>query len=126
MKKVSLRVSSMAAAALIVGLFCSNPAFAVGVWDDNVTLLGVSPNGEWSTGDDVRIKKAAGGSGCTVVKFRPGYGSIPATSVGIDVRNRIYATALAAYIAAKPVSIWVYDIPNCYGVALIFTNSSGF
>lgn len=24
----------------------------------------------------------------------------------------------AAYMSSKPVSIWVYDIPNCYGLML--------
>jgi hypothetical protein len=122
MKKIFLAV--IATVVTFAGF--SNSAFATGVWDDNVTLLGVSPNGDYAAGDDVRVKKAAGNSGCTVVKFRPGSGNIPATSVGIDARNRIYATALAAYLVDKPVSIWVYDTVNCYGVALIFTDSSGF
>lgn len=114
-------------ALLCMSLFCVSNAFATGVWDDNVTLVGVNPNGNSQGGDEVRIKKATGGnSGCTVVKFRPGFGNITSDSNGIDARNRIYATALGAFLSDKPVSIWVWDTTNCYGLMLVFTDSSGF
>ena len=123
----------MSSRAVIIGtllwmsLLCVNSAFAAGVWDDNVILVGLNPNGNYAGGDEVRIKKASGGnSGCTVVKFRPGSGSIPADATGIAVRDRIYATALAAYLSDKPVSIWVWDTADCYGVMLVFTDSTGF
>lgn len=111
---------------LTAGLFWTSIGFTAGVWDDNVVLLGVNANGSYQIADEVRIKKASGGnSGCTVVKFRPGSGSIPADTNGTAARDRIYATALAAYLTDKPVSIWVWDT-NCYGVMLVFTDSSGF
>lgn len=114
-------------ALLCMSLLCISNAFAAGVWDDNVVLVGLNPSGNYQTGDEVRIKKTSGGSsGCTVVKFRPGYGNIPPDSTGIDARNRIYATALAAFLSDKPVSIWVWDTTNCYGLMLVFTDSSGF
>lgn len=115
-------------AAVWVGLCCINSAFAQsGTWDDNVTLVGVNPNGNYQGGDEVRIKKtSAGNSGCTVVKFRPGFGNIPADDNGIAARNRIYVTALAAYLSDKPVSIWVWDTAACYGLMLVFTDSFGF
>ena len=114
-------------ALLAMSLFCISSAFAAGVWDDNVTIVGVNPNGNYQTGGEVRIKKASGGnSGCTVVIFSPGFGNIPSDSNGIDARNRIYATALAAYMSNIPVSVWVWDTTNCYGLSLVFTNTSGF
>jgi hypothetical protein len=118
---------TISGALLLCGLLCMQNAFAVGVWDDNVVLVGLNPNGNYQGGDEVRIKKATGGaSGCTVVKFRPGFGNLPSDGNGIDARNRIYATALAAFMADKPVSIWVWDTTNCYGLMLVFTDSSGF
>jgi hypothetical protein len=114
-------------ALLLTSLLCTNSAFAVGVLDDNATLVGLNPNGNYIGGDEVRIKKAsAGASGCTVVKFRPGFGNLPADANGIAARDRIYATALAAYLSDKPVSIWVWDTANCYGLMLVFTDTSAF
>ena len=114
-------------ALLCMSISCVSSAFAAGVWDDNATLLGVNPNGNYQGGDEIRIKKAtAGSSGCTVVKFRPGFGNITSDSNGIDARNRIYATALAAYLSDKPVSIWVWDTANCYGLMLVLSDSGGF
>jgi hypothetical protein len=109
-----------------LSLFAGN-AEALGVWDMNVTPVGLNPNGDYVNGDEVRIKKANGNtSGCTVVKFRTGYGNIPANENGVAARNRIYATALAAYLADKPVSIWVWDTANCYGLMLEFTDANAF
>ncbi len=72
-------------------------------------------------------KKTTGGnSGCTVVKFKPGFGNIPNDADGIDARNRIYSAALAAFLSNKTVSIWVYDVPNCYGSMLIIGDAAPF
>jgi len=112
---------------LLICLFSANNSFATGVWDQSTVLVGVNPNADWQTGDTVSVKKAAlGPSGCTVVKFRPGYGNMPLADNGIAARNRIFATALAAYLSATPVSIWVYDTANCYGLMLEFTDSAPF
>lgn len=108
-------------------LFFVSSVFAAGVWDDNVLLVGVNPNGNYLGGDEVRIKKnSTGTSGCTVVKFRPGFGNIPADSNGVDARERIYALALTAFMTDKPVSIWVWDTTNCYGLMMVFTDTGGF
>ena len=121
------RLKTTYGALMLTGLLSINFAFADGVWDDNVVLIGLNPNGNFQGGDEVRIKKATGGaSGCTIVKFRPGFGNLPADSSGIDARNRIYAAALAAFMADKPVSIWVWDTTNCYGLMLEFTDGSPF
>lgn len=117
----------LAASLLSLCVLPAGSGSAAGVWDVDVTLLGVNPNGDYQSGDEVRIKKSTpSSSGCTVVKFRPGYGNLPGGEVGVAARDRIYATALAAFLAGQPVSIWVWDVTNCYGVMLEFTDSAPF
>ena len=110
---------TLAVAGLATVFFQAN-AFAVGTWDLNATLVGINANGDYIGGEEVRVKKTdTGSSGCAVVKFKPGQGNIPATAAGAAARDRIYAAALAALMAGSPVSIWVYDTTNCYGVMLV-------
>lgn len=47
---------------LTASLFWMSNGFGAGVWDDNVVLLGVNGNGSYQTADEIRIKKASGGS----------------------------------------------------------------
>ena len=105
----------------------TSSVYAVGTWDKGETILGLNPNGDFVAGDEVRIKKASTGtSGCEVVKFKPGFGNIPNDPNGIATRDRIYSTALAAFLAGKKVSIWVYDVPNCYGLMLTIGDTNPF
>ena len=119
-----MRVLISLAVAVFATVFCPMNAFAVGIWDQNAMLVGVNANADYVGGEEVSVKKStAGVSGCAVVKFKPGQGNIPATAAGAAARDRIYAAALAALMAGSPVSIWVYDTTNCYGVMLVVGDS---
>jgi hypothetical protein len=112
-------------AVILISL--SGNLLAAGVWDNSVTIVGLNPNGDWQSPIEVRIKiKTKGGSGCEVIKFRPGKGNIQNSPEGIGAVNRIYSTALAAFMSEKKISIWVYDIPNCFGLMLVIGDTGGF
>jgi hypothetical protein len=115
-------------ACLVLSLVCiSGDALAVGVWDIGVTIVGVSPNGDWQSGDEVRIKLATtGASGCQIIRFKPGFGHLPDDFNGEAARNRIYAAALAALLSQKQVSVWVYDTTDCYGLMLTIGDTGPF